>query len=411
MLPTINGKSFTEINEDELKLLLDNQDYRENEYIDYKENFAFLEFDKNDNKRNEKIVEFKNDVCSFANSEGGYLIFGISEKNGIATNIVGINIPNNNTDSFEQERRNNLLSIFPKTPFIIFHFIKLENGKYVVVLFIQSDNFAPYLFLENQCRYYAYTRNGNRKFSMTYNELKNRFNQSIILEKEIYNFRLDRIKFCEDKTNINWDNGKKFLLIHLIPETFIDSSYNINPFALSIIKHIKFSDIFNHFNCGHTSLPSVDGLRFIASPESDYRNYEGLITYNGIVECLCPLNQGDLLRHASSGKDYFEWCPLWNQLGGLLESYKNIFSNRKIFVCLSLINCQNVFVNDNNYDVRLDRNLIITNPVVYNDIISDDEYEFMKKKLYVEFLLALGIHREPSLKESIKLLYSNQTIN
>lgn len=43
MLPTINGKSFLEVTEDDLKVLVENTDYRESDYIDYKRNFAFLE--------------------------------------------------------------------------------------------------------------------------------------------------------------------------------------------------------------------------------------------------------------------------------------------------------------------------------------------------------------------------------
>ena len=46
MLPTINGKSFLEVTEDALKVLVENADYRESDYIDYKRNFAFLEIAK-----------------------------------------------------------------------------------------------------------------------------------------------------------------------------------------------------------------------------------------------------------------------------------------------------------------------------------------------------------------------------
>ena len=35
MLPTINGKSFLEVTEDDLKVLVENADYRESDYIDY----------------------------------------------------------------------------------------------------------------------------------------------------------------------------------------------------------------------------------------------------------------------------------------------------------------------------------------------------------------------------------------
>ena len=46
MLPLVNGKSFLELTEADLRTLVDNTDFRENDYIDYKQNFAFLEIPK-----------------------------------------------------------------------------------------------------------------------------------------------------------------------------------------------------------------------------------------------------------------------------------------------------------------------------------------------------------------------------
>ena len=134
---TINGKSFLECNEDDLSALIGNPDYRENDYIDYKQNFSFLETkDASDKER--KVAEFRSDVCSFANADGGYLIYGISDDNGCASALVGIDIPNDNTDKFELERRNNLTPILPKTPSVQFSFIKLNNGKYIVVIYVKK---------------------------------------------------------------------------------------------------------------------------------------------------------------------------------------------------------------------------------------------------------------------------------
>ena len=123
-----------------------------------------------------KKAELKSDVCSFANAEGGYLIFGISDEKGYAKEIVGVLIDNDNTDQFELNIRNILNFILPKSPYIKFHFIKLINGKYVVILFIKHDNFAPYTQILDQKGYVMSTRSGNGKRLMTYAEVKNMFN-------------------------------------------------------------------------------------------------------------------------------------------------------------------------------------------------------------------------------------------
>ena len=75
----INNREFREWTADDLQVLLNNDAYRENNFVDYKVNFAPL-VDKC-NKR-EKQAEFRNDVCSFANADGGYIFYGIGETSG-----------------------------------------------------------------------------------------------------------------------------------------------------------------------------------------------------------------------------------------------------------------------------------------------------------------------------------------
>lgn len=41
MLPTINGKSFLEVTEDDLKVLVENEDYRESDYIVGDSNYGY----------------------------------------------------------------------------------------------------------------------------------------------------------------------------------------------------------------------------------------------------------------------------------------------------------------------------------------------------------------------------------
>lgn len=43
MFPKINNKSLLDCTEEDLQTLIDNTDYRENEYIDYKKTFTHLD--------------------------------------------------------------------------------------------------------------------------------------------------------------------------------------------------------------------------------------------------------------------------------------------------------------------------------------------------------------------------------
>ena len=44
MLPTINGKPLLECSLEDIQEIIDNPDFRESEYIDYKRTFDILEY-------------------------------------------------------------------------------------------------------------------------------------------------------------------------------------------------------------------------------------------------------------------------------------------------------------------------------------------------------------------------------
>ena len=216
MLPTINGKSFLECTEEDLKELLGNSAYRENEHIDYKSAFAINSYPKGE-KRDAEIAELRSDICSFANADGGYLIFGIQEDGQcIAKELVGIEVKNK--DRFELDLNNWLQSIVPRIPTYKIRFIDLNSGKHVVVLSIDHDFFAPYIHLEGERNYRIYRRVGNSKKIISYMELKNMFMQSMVLEKEIGRFREERVDFFCLNTTGAGEKTPPFLLLHIIPE-------------------------------------------------------------------------------------------------------------------------------------------------------------------------------------------------
>ncbi len=116
----INGKTHKQWTEEDLRTLLNNDDFREGQFLDYKRTFDFLEAPDKNQKAKAKN-ELRNDICSFANAYGGDIIFGMPEKNGLASSIVPIAIEN--IDKFELELRNVLLPIQPATPPVDFAFI------------------------------------------------------------------------------------------------------------------------------------------------------------------------------------------------------------------------------------------------------------------------------------------------
>lgn len=408
MLPTVNGKSFLECTEEDLQELLNNPDYRENEYIDYKAAFSFLEMPKGSPEKEKHIGEFRSDVCAFANANGGYLIYGISDSKGMAVRIDGISIRDGNTDKFELDRKNNLTPIMPKIPSVQFRFISLSNGNYVVVIFIRRDAYAPYVHIENEKDYKIYKRVGNGKSAMSYMELKNMFNQSLSLDAEVLKYRQQRIDYYRSQEDTPEHRYSQFFLFHIIPDTFVDSSYNKNLFMLSKqTPALKFSSVFYNMRCSYMASPNVDGLRFAG----DSRENEGLLNNNGIAECFFPAN--GYLR-SRSDETIFSYNWAWEDFRPMVNQYirvmKNVIETRRIFLCISILGCKNTITNYGEFGEvigRIDRGSILCNPVVVEDLENETTVDIAIKRLQIEFYLALGIRRSKELDTLIAEVTDN----
>ena len=411
MLPKINGKSFLECTEEDLKILIDNPDFRENEYIDYKQNFAFLELPKG-KERNEKIAEFKSDVCSFANAEGGYLILGISDVEGCAAELVGIEI--DNTDRFELDRRNNLMAIQPKTPYVKFHFVQLKNEKYIVILYIKHDSFSPYIHIEDEKNYKIYKRVGNRKETMTYTELRNMFNQSLSLDKEIYNYRMERINYYRSQEDDENHSHSQFLMLHIIPETFLDPSYNVNMLAIEKNGKINFRDVIRDFVSSDYSIPCVEGLRFV--PYSNIAPASECYVYNNsIVECYYPIRHALNINPERYPNGYIAWKYIWEKISKTVCKYNKVFtdihSDKRVYICISILGCKGVRSSSSNEDFwydyvgEIDRDTLLCTPIAIENIDSEDDEILLLKKLYIEYMLSIGKKHDEDLDKYIKEIY------
>lgn len=413
MLPSINGKSFLECDYTDLQLLIENSDYRENEYIDYKKNFAFLEVE--DNKRKEsKKVEFRNDICSFANAEGGYLIFGISDENGCASEITGITIPNKNTDNFELSIRNILNGIFPRIPNVKFHFIEIPNDKYVVMIYIKHDSYAPYTHIENELNYKFFKRSGNKKTIISYVELRNMFNQTRSLDKEILSFRKERSQHYLEQSETENDTYSQFLLFYIIPDTFKDHDYDQDVFVLQKRKRINFSSIFSGFHCSDKSLPCVDGIRFIPHI-SNTDIAECYIHNNGVIECFLSLNKIIAEPSQSYPNGYIPRDYIWDMISSTCDEYvkhKEILcKGDRLYLCLDLIGCKGVTSQTPSedgyvfYTGTIDRNTIFCDPVVISDVDNDTMFYNMIHKLHLNYLLSIGVKFGKEIENLINELY------
>lgn len=390
MLPIINGKPLINCTEQDLNDLIGNPDYRENEYLDYKSMFAVDQYEKGDPTQFDKISELRDDVCAFANANSGYLIFGVKEKKGVPTELCGIEIKDNNPDRFEMRLKNYLQTIQPKMPQCSFRFIPQESGRYIVIILVLHDAFAPYFHVKNEKDYHFYKRVGNDKRPIAFTELRNMFIQSTALEKEIERFRRERIEFFRNR------GQKRFMLIHVIPDTFTDSSFNKLVFILNRQTNNSLSSMFQSIGFLENPVPMVDGLLRRAEGQKFHR--ECRLFNNFVAEVYDSLQDVVVRIQQSSDDERLEWNYVHDEIisftnNAIPELIKHI-ATKRVFVCISIVGFLGVSTQMGPHNATvsaIDRTDLLISPCVFLDAADSDEFEEAMKRLELEYYLSLGI--------------------
>jgi len=154
----LGNKPLEQLAEDDLQKLVDTE--IESRYIDYKEKIyapppdAQLPLEQSERKRvkDRWKIELCNDVSSFANAAGGWIICGVLEDGGIATDVCGLGT---NID-IEQEIARLEGAIFsgiePSIPGLQFQSVTLQDAQKGNVLLIRVPRSyrAPHRVKETQ---------------------------------------------------------------------------------------------------------------------------------------------------------------------------------------------------------------------------------------------------------------------
>lgn len=400
----INNKIMKDWQKEEIDTLLQNPDsYRENEYIDYKKTFAFLEIPEK-NKADEKRKEFCHDICSFANADSGYIFYGIEEENGVPKEIYGVNIQKNDTDKFELDRRNELSKIQPAIPDIKFHFIKVEDEKFIVVMYIEKGIYVPYVYYNTDFPYYFYKRYGNGKKLMGYNEVEQMFRYKTTITQSIKETIENRISTIKKDKEFS---EKPFALLQIIPDNFLVSNEIAKMYNKEKKEHILFQNILKGF-CNDFSKPFVDGLRF---DNDGYTNGEKVRLYNnGIAELFIDLTKYAI--ESQNGKERVKISYLSCKFAEFSKEYiesANIFTNSKrVFLCTSVLNAKELVTERNEdyyYIGTISETENYCSPIEVTDFENSDSIKDALESLITVICLACGV------KHNIKDIIDKFNIN
>jgi hypothetical protein len=285
-------KNIESITENDLNDLVENKVF-ETRTLEYKECFP--------GNRDSDKKEFLADVSSFANSAGGSIIFGISEKKGIPQEVKGID---NNIIDQEKSRLENMIrdGIAPRITGISINTLHLSSSMVVLIMRIPKSWNSPHCVTYNHHEKF-YARNNSGKYKMDIPELRAAFILSETIIDKIKNFREERISkiFSGEAIMPFYDNAK--MVLHLIPLSSFDPAKIYDLKKILSCKNqleppIKYFGYHNKFN--------VDGLLFYTRGEEGKSYSYAQFYRNGIIEALegrsldPRLNNGEKAIHATA---------------------------------------------------------------------------------------------------------------
>ncbi|MGC6400316.1 helix-turn-helix domain-containing protein [Sphingomonas sp. FW199] len=126
--------------------------------------------------RDEDKKEFLADVTALANAQGGDLIYGIEERDGVAAGLPGLKL--DNLDE-EQLRLENIIrdGAAPRLIGVRMHWVTLASGASALVIRIPASLASPHrVIFKNSGRFYG--RNSRQKYEMDVHELRHAFTEA-----------------------------------------------------------------------------------------------------------------------------------------------------------------------------------------------------------------------------------------
>jgi len=338
---------------------------QEGKHIEYKLSLPTNE--KKDKK------EFLADVSSFANTDGGWLLYGISEEKGVATKITGIGLENADSEIAKYEDII-LNGIEPRLPHCHIRALECGDGRFVIVIRVDKSWIGPHV-INHESHWRFYRRRSVGKYPLDLAEVRDAFYTSADYRHRIGDFVRNRIvKIVSDETPLPLRSDKRIVL-HLIPASAMDM-IELKNIMIGTQEDFRLPQI-NRYGDGPAS-PNFDGyLSFTYLDHSGvYESYTQLYM-NGVVEAVNGYTIAENVTHDFKGFPYIASGVLEEIVIKSIPNFINLFQQIKIttpvYVILSLLGCKGYIMAYSSrlwgpqHQITIDREILTTQPTVIED--------------------------------------------
>jgi hypothetical protein len=212
------------------------QEVYERKTLDYKRDLA--------GGTDQEKKEFLADVSSFANTEGGELIFGVEAAAGIPTKVLGVTVGNLDAEKLRLQNiiRDGLQPRLPTPPEM--ELVTIQDGKSVLVIRIPKSWRSPHRVIFGGHGHF-YARNSNGKYQLDVGELRDAMVRGESANERIRAFRAERVIAVKSgATPISVEDAPR-QIVHLLPLSAfaaagtVEISEAIRSIATNRLVHLK----------------------------------------------------------------------------------------------------------------------------------------------------------------------------
>jgi hypothetical protein len=357
------AKALASITLDDLRGLLENE-VSESLNLDYKRE---LNLDGRDDRK-----EFLRDLSSFANAQGGLLIYGMDEERDVDGKPTGIpkevaGFAESNPDSLVQKIEHIIKDgIEDRLPSYDLYLLAVDTGRIVLMIRIAPSVRAPHMVVYGgERRFFARTNSGKQEMSVT--QIRDAVIKTQSLEDRILGFVRERVVAWSAKT------PEPFWLMHVIPVTSSRTALDVTDPNLvtrlgSAMNGIVFGSYYSHHCLEGFKIYSGAG----AGRQVTFFRNGGIEFYDQMA--LHRRDKSLLFAYAAFDKYVFQLFT------GALGLYREGHLQLPAAVCITLQRVKGCTLPGERYRTILPAGLqeaeqVIVDPIVLLDLPSDPSRE------------------------------------